>query len=239
MLKSLSCSSNLLSSINISKNSQLETLLCNYNKLTVLDIQNNNSLTNLMLTNNQIAVLDVSKLSNLNRLECSDNVLSSLDVSNNKVLEFLRCENNKLTTLNLKNTNNAKMAYTFSNYPNFKNNPNLTCIMVHSKIYSDANWGSKKDLTMSYSESCTLGTFNSFFEKTVIYPNPTRGMLNIKNAALDKVSIYNTLGQLQKTFVILTNTEEHAMDLSQLSKGVYFIVLENGKKITERKFIMN
>jgi Leucine-rich repeat (LRR) protein len=238
-LKTLSCSFNQLSVIDISKNNKLETLLCNYNKLTSLDIQNHTSLINLMLTNNQIAALDVSRLSNLNRLECNNNLLTNLDLSNNKVLEFLRCENNKLINLNLKNANNEKIASSYTNYPNFKNNPDLTCILVDNKSYSDTNWSSKKDLSMNFSESCTLGTDSVFFATTIISPNPTHGLLTINNTALDQVKVYNLLGQLQKSFVILTNQENHTFDLSTLSKGVYFIILENNNEIAKRKIIIN
>ena len=55
---------------------------------------------------------------------------------------------NQLSTLNLKNGNNTKLTSV-----NFINNPNLTCIQVDNKAYSDANW-SNKDASTSYSENC-------------------------------------------------------------------------------------
>ena len=37
---------------------------------------------------------------------------------------------------------------------NFDGNPNLTCIQVDDKAYSDANWAERKDDTTVFSEDC-------------------------------------------------------------------------------------
>ena len=89
------------------------------------------------------------------------------------------------------------------------------------------------------SESFVSEADDSFFEKTVVHLNPSYRLLDIRNAVLDKISVYDILGQLQKAVVILTNREEHVIDLSQLSKGTYFIVLEKDNKEARRKIIIN
>lgn len=64
--------------------------------------------------------------------------------------------------------------------------------------------------------------------KILIYPNPTSETLTIElenNLILEKVNIYNTLGQIIKTE---SNTN---IDVSKLQKGTYFVevVTNNGK----------
>ena len=64
--------------------------------------------------------------------------------------------------------------------------------------------------------------------KILVYPNPTSETLTIElenNLILEKVNIYNTLGQVIKTE---SNTN---IDVSKLQKGTYFVevVTNNGK----------
>ncbi len=63
-----------------------------------------------------------------------------------------------------------------------------------------------------------------------IYPNPTDGQLNILGLvnSVFNIEIYNTIGQLQ-----LTVKKSNAIDVSALSKGIYFIKIqvENSSKI--------
>ena len=99
----LNCSNNQLSSLDVSKNTELVSLMCSNNKLTSLDITHNTMLYNLECQKNQLTSLDVSKNRTLTNFNCIDNQLSSLDISNNKVLNHLDCSGNKLTNLNVVN----------------------------------------------------------------------------------------------------------------------------------------
>ena len=74
-LEELTCMGNLLTSLDISKNTALTSLSCGINLLTFLDISNNIALTHL---------------------ECSINKLTSLDVSNNIELESISCYRNMI-----------------------------------------------------------------------------------------------------------------------------------------------
>lgn len=98
------------------------------------------------------AIIDLTGIQDflaLMQLNCSQNQISSLDVTKNTALTSLYCSNNSLTSLNLKNGNNSIIA-SFSS----KFNPNLACIQVDNKAYSDTNWSTSKDATASYSENC-------------------------------------------------------------------------------------
>jgi gliding motility-associated-like protein len=177
-LQFIDCGNNLLTNLDLSKQTVLTNLYCYLNPFSVLDISNNIKLLALDCYSNQLTNLDVSKNTSLRSLHCAYNFLTSLDVSKNNSLEDLDCANNKLTnidvsnnisltgircnnnnnlvTLNLKNRNNINFYTTV-----LTSNPNLTCIQVDNKLYSDANWSAGKDATTSYSENCSAIVSNT------------------------------------------------------------------------------
>ena len=104
-LTELSCYSNQLTSLDVSKNTALTRLDCDFNQLTSLDVSNNTALTNLGCYSNQLTSLDLSGCTALTTLFCGDNQLTSLDVSGCTALTNLSCGSNQLTSLDVsKNT---------------------------------------------------------------------------------------------------------------------------------------
>jgi hypothetical protein len=84
-----------------------------------------------------------------------------------------------------------------------------------------------KDLSFDNSlpESWTLGddltaTQENGKAKLLLYPNPTQGEVHIVGVSIEKVQVYNTLGQLIKTF-----GRCNTLDLSDLPKNIYLIRL--------------
>ncbi|MBR5102143.1 MAG: leucine-rich repeat domain-containing protein, partial [Muribaculaceae bacterium] len=108
-LKSLNCSSNQLTALDVSHNTALKELNCSYNQLTALDLSNNTALTDLFCYNNQLDTLDVSHNTALTQLYCFYNQLTSLDVSHNTILNDLDCSCNQLTALDV--SNNTALTY--------------------------------------------------------------------------------------------------------------------------------
>ena len=100
-LTSLSCSSNQLTSLDVSANTALTDLSCGKNKLTSLDVSANTALTSLSCRSNQLTSLDVSANTALTGLSCKSNQLTSLDISANTALTSLWCHNNQLTNLDV------------------------------------------------------------------------------------------------------------------------------------------
>ena len=101
----LNCSSNQLTSLDVSKNTALTLLYCNSNQLTSLDLSKNTALKSLRCYSNQLTSLDVSKNTALDYLSCYSNQLASLDVSKNTALSELHCYSNQLVSLDIsKNT---------------------------------------------------------------------------------------------------------------------------------------
>ena len=74
---------------------ELESLNCTSNLLTSLDVTNNRKLRALWCKSNQIVSLDVTPLRDLQILNCESNRLTSLDVSQNtELVHLLRGMNN-------------------------------------------------------------------------------------------------------------------------------------------------
>ena len=68
-----------------------------------------------------------------------------------------------------------------------------------------------------------------------IYPNPTKGQVYILNAAGSKVSVYSAAGALLNTVPALSG---NSIDLSGLTQGVYFLVVERPDHSIIRKKIV-
>lgn len=117
-LKTLDCSANQLTDLNISSNTNLEYLLCYSNQLTELDVLSNVNLKLINCYDNNLTSLDVSTNINLQSLYCSINDLESLNVSNNLDLRSLECNENNLTSIDVSNNIKLQGLYLMSNQIN-------------------------------------------------------------------------------------------------------------------------
>ena len=258
ILQLLSCYENSLVSINISNNLNLEFLdigannlseidikqhiklvqfYCYVNQIKSLDLSQNTLLSSFLCMKNQLTSLDVSHNPELIWFDCSDNEITSLDISKNPQVNEVTCNNNKLTYLNLRNGNNTNFDLEME-YTTFKNNPDLTCILVDDAAYSTANWSEAKDAHASYSTTCTLGLETSVFDKVALYPNPTKGDVTITNLSLNKATVYNSTGQLVKSFTLDTANTNNTISLSGLPKGIYYVYLINQDAASAKKVIV-
>ena len=100
-LKTLNCSGNNLTDIDVHKNTDLQALDCSDNQLATLDISGNSKLSELYCSNNRFASLDVSSNAALEKLYCHANQLTALDTSSNPLLKILYCGDNQLTVLDV------------------------------------------------------------------------------------------------------------------------------------------
>ena len=100
-LTKLSCFGNLLTNLDVTKNTKLTSIVCASNQLTSLDVTKNTALTTLVCENNVLTNLDVSKNTSLTSLDCGGNQLASLNVKSNSALEQLSLNNNPIATLDL------------------------------------------------------------------------------------------------------------------------------------------
>jgi Leucine-rich repeat (LRR) protein len=245
-LEKFICKGNSISTINLSTNLALKYLDCSNNPLASLDIRKNKLLLELycdgtisitkrsIMNMNQLTILDLSNNTLLTNLSCANNQLVNLDLSKNINLKTINCSNNNLITLDLNNNNNTLLTTL-----NFKNNSKLSCIKVDNTTYSIDNWSAAKDATASYSSTCnTLGIEETTFDKIIMYPNPTKGELQISNIVLEKVTIYDNLGKVVKTTKFPSGSNENKLDLSEFPKSTYYIVIESEDKHTTKKIIV-
>jgi hypothetical protein len=69
--------------------------------LTSLDVSKNTQLVNLFCNSNQLAGLDLSKNTLMDYLDCTSNKLTNLDLSKNPLITTLWCTDNQLTSLDI------------------------------------------------------------------------------------------------------------------------------------------
>ena len=131
-LKTLRCSSNNLTALDLSSNTLLEALGCDNNRITSLNLNACPNLREVFCTNNGLRTLDVSGCSALEELycyvnsldalqvsrntalvslDCQENSITALDLTSNTALQFLDCSDNKLTSLNLAHNPALKWLY--------------------------------------------------------------------------------------------------------------------------------
>jgi len=148
----------------------------------------------------------------------------------------LYCNYNSLSSLNVANGNNTSIT-------NFDaiNNPNLTCIEVDNVAYSTTNW-TNIDAIASFSLNCNsaTGVGEIATQNISIYPNPVTNQLNIEfgvstsvNEQIQRISILNITGKIVKTIVSNNNT----IDVSNLTKGIYFLQIQTENGMAVSKFI--
>ncbi|MBO4580201.1 MAG: S-layer homology domain-containing protein [Clostridiales bacterium] len=98
----LSCSSNKLTSLDLTGNKELETFSCSYNQIGSLDLSGNPKLTRCYCYDNNIVSIDLKNNSNLTNLDCGKNKLSKLDLCSCPLLTYLDAGYNQdLSDLNI------------------------------------------------------------------------------------------------------------------------------------------
>lgn len=107
-LETLSLGNTKVSSINVTKNTKLTSLDLYNTYISSLNVKNNPKLDVLDCGDTDVSSLDVSKNTLLTHMVVSGTLITSLNVSNCKKLEFLYCCNTKLSTLNISNNRNLK-----------------------------------------------------------------------------------------------------------------------------------
>ncbi|WP_337968082.1 T9SS type A sorting domain-containing protein [uncultured Flavobacterium sp.] len=247
-LEIISCGSNNLTTLDTSNHANLITLLCELNKISALNLSNNLKLDILQCYSNNLTSLDLSHNTELTRLNAASNNITSLDLSQNKKLVLVYLVLNPLTTLNVQNGNNenfivppvtGKKMVDPMNYTSFLQIKTLSCIQVDNVEFSNSKWSGIKETSATYSTTCkNLGIEDSVFEKVVMFPNPTKGEVTISNVTLEKATVYNTLGQLVRSFTLDSANTSNTIDLSGLPRGVYYVYLINQDAASAKKVIV-
>ena len=93
----------------------LQSLYCGGNHLTSLDLSKNSELTTLSCPHNQLPTINLSSNPKLTTLACFSNQLTSLNLDDNPEMVYLYCQDNKLTDLTINHCFNLKTVYCYNN----------------------------------------------------------------------------------------------------------------------------
>ncbi len=91
-----------------------------------------------------------------------------------------------------------------------------------------------------YDLSSLLNNNNFKIVTAKIYPNPFNNLLFIESDEyIKKINVYNTIGQIVKSFNLIDSSNNIELNLSDLSKGLYFLELNINNLIKTEKIIKN
>ncbi len=149
-LKSLDCSKNELTTLDVEKLKSLEGLLCMYNKIENLKINSLSNLVTLFTLHNNLKELDVSTLINLVWLDCSDNLLENLKIGTLPKLKKLSFPNHNIVSIKIQdclaleeiNCASGKLEFLELN-----NLPNLIYLGCHNNMLTSLSLKGVPELT--------------------------------------------------------------------------------------------
>ncbi|CAL2083718.1 leucine-rich repeat domain-containing protein [Tenacibaculum sp. 190524A02b] len=219
-LSYLDASSNKLSTINLSKNTELRELLLNENQLTSIDLRNNLKLWDLMIRNNNLTNLEIINNTSLKVLTAENNKITEINFGSNTSLNSIYIKNNDLTTLknldglnslsvldatqnNLssidltKNTNltNLKLWSNQLSEIDLSQNTNLKVLSLSLNQFSNIDISNNQELTNFSIRGNSLNTIdvsqNTKLERLHIYDNKISYLDVSENIKLESLLIYN------------------------------------------------
>lgn len=233
-LSILSCNANLITSLDVSNNTNLQMLSCPLNQIESLDLSNNINLQHLNVHHNALSALNLNNNINLKIVDCYGNNIESLDLSSNSNLISLNCsDNSPLYSLNLNNGNNNIINGIY-----IQDNPSLYCIQVDDSVYASSNWllePSYYDAQHYFSVNCTTSSLEvDELERFILsFPNPVVDELSIP-FYVQAITIYNLNGAVVKK----SNSHLKKINFSDLSKGMYFLeVVDELGQMYSRKIV--
>ncbi len=146
----IDCSNTKLTSLDTSHNTKLVSLTCNETPtLTSLNVRGNTELRFLYCKRNALTDLDLTTNTALEKLECGGNEFTTLDLSKNTSLKYFGFVNSKLSSLDLTNNTNLEELHSFGN--NFSTldvskNTKLKILRVFSNKLISLDTSKNKDL---------------------------------------------------------------------------------------------
>lgn len=222
--------------------SNLQKLDCSNNNLTSLNFQNNSIISSLFCSNNQITNLTLTNLPNLTNFSCSSNLIQSLDLSTTGFVQGEFGGNPNLQYINLRNNvinNCIVFPFTGSDYTciMFLNCPALQLVCLDAnEISGYYSYFPQQNVQFSSDANCVLSSESFNKNNVTLYPNPVKNELNFsfeKSINIEKINIYNTLGQLIKKF----SGTQNSINLSDLNSGYYHIEFISNEGKLMKKFI--
>lgn len=162
-LKILICGSNQISTLDVTENFELIQLSCDFNQLTVIDVSKNKALESLYLYNNKLSFIDLGQNTKLTNLSVAYNQLTTIDVSKNVELKQLGCEYNQLTDIDISCNTMIEILSIFNNNLtdiDVTNNNLLTVLNCQNNLLTSLDVGKNSNLTRLYCSNNLLTSLN-------------------------------------------------------------------------------
>ena len=137
----------------------------------------------------------------------------------------------------------TEVDYTFT--PTGGNNQVVVASLTSGAAAVTLNWTDVTSFTVTSLEEYNYGFDNLLIndpntlsltsqhrDVIKLYPNPAENFLYVRNAHnIKTIKIFNSMGRLIK------ETQELNIDISQLSKGIYFLQIDSNNRIKTKKII--
>ena len=149
-LERLYVSGNLLTELDLSRNTALVDLFCENNLLSKLILSQHPGLARLDCRNNALTRLELSSAV-LVHLDCSNNQLTGLDISKNLMLNVLNCQNNQLAQLTTARNMNLTELNCEDNHLTAlaSHSPNLKWLKCSNNKLSELDLSRNPELTLA------------------------------------------------------------------------------------------
>jgi len=208
---------NRISSIDLTNSPNLHTAYFQRNLIPQVNLQFNPLLETLILSRNLVTEINVCNNPLLYFFNIDYNNITELDISNNPLLIYMKGHNTSLSCVRVSNLDN----------------PYLDDPYISPYYWFDE--GVEFLLDCGFENQCELlGFSEQELSNFSIYPNPTTDYINIDCSSLESVSVYNIIGK-----EVIKANNQNRIDVSTLSKGVYFIKVSDGINSSTKKFIKN
>jgi len=261
-LVGLYAQNNQLTNLNITSCVSLNYLSVGQNELTTLDLPES-PLTVINCDDNYLTNLNgLLNISSLTDISCENNFLITLDFSTNPLMRQVYAINNQLNNVYFNNNNNTSLIFFdvrnndltsldlrgISTAPNTSTsglnfwaagNSDLVCIFVDDIDYFEGlpntpNFIPDSAIFVTDEQQCNTASLDDLnINSFSIFPNPAKDYLNIDCSSLESVTIYNILGKE------LIKESNNRINVSSLSKGVYFIKVSDDVNSSTKRFIKN
>ncbi|EKB1221402.1 MucBP domain-containing protein [Listeria monocytogenes] len=220
-LTSLDCHySSIADMTGIEKLTGLTKLICTSNNITTLDLSKNNNLTYLACDSNKLTSLDVTPLTKLTYLNCEANKLTKLDVNQNPLLTYLNCGRNSLTALDI--SQNIQLTQLYCHVNKITNldvvpHTQLTVLNCNNNKLTNLDLSQNVLLTSLYCESNSL-------TKLDLHQNV---QLNTLDCSSNKLTELDVTPLIQLTYLDCGVNDLTELDVTLLSKLTTLSFLQN------------
>ncbi|EII4617355.1 MucBP domain-containing protein [Listeria monocytogenes] len=220
-LTSLDCHySSIADMTGIEKLTGLTSLICTSNNITTLDLSQNTNLTHLECDSNKLTILDVTPLTRLTYLNCEGNKLTKLDVSHNPLLTYLNCGRNSLTALDI--SQNIQLTQLYCNV----NKISHLDVVPHTQL-TLLNCNNNKLTNLDVSHNILLTNLYCEFNSLAELDLHQNVQLNILDCSSNKLTRLDVTPLLQLTYLDCGVNDLTELDVTSLLNLTSLSCLQN------------